>query len=1020
MRRRKTVLVCAAAAAAAAAVLGSQLSAAEIQWKGGTGDLLATNYTIDGVDTRGVASGDFLNIGANGTVTTAGTTVPGRVRVGHNFTTFTNLDGTTGSASTLTGPATLTVTGGTLSLGGNGSAGTYAGVRAGLVVGYNADGTFNHTAGITQVTQNVVIGADNPDDAFTGTGTGTLNVSGGTFRVLRNDMLIGYGNPGVVTLTAGGNIDVFPTNMTQTEAPDLYVGFTTASSFTKTNLGLLRVANNMLIGSGSTVSLSAGTITTKWKSVANGWASTNVAPAGNMVVGRTGSTGDTLNISGSATVNIGNRFLLGSGGAGGNNSVVNQTGGTVTVALNLAVSDTGGSSTYNLSGGTLTFNSDLSRVGRRGDGKFFQNAGPGGTGDGGIVNFNAGLAIGEDNSTAAGETDDATGLYEISLGQLHTTLAGNALQVGTAGNGTFRVVGSGGLVDVNGNMLVGNTSDGVGNLAYRFESGEGLSLIDVSGNATFAAGTGLNFDTSLAAPGQRFYDLLTAADVVDNGLVPGAGWAHTIVAGGNGEILRAGQLATLYWDTNGVIPGSGGASPSGSWDAVAANFTPDAAGASADTASATTFADDVVFGAGTDGTGSYTVTVSGTQTAHSVQIARGDVTLTGGTIAAPIFDVASGATATVSSNLAGGPAASLTKTGAGTLTLTSANTYAGGTTVNAGTLALGAGGSLADAGAVNVNGGTFDVNSVGDTVGAVTLTSGSITGTTGVLTGASYAVQSGSISAILGGSGALTKTTPGTVTLSGANTYTGGTMVNVGTLVVANGDAFGGGSVNVADGALAQAQAGLSKAVTVTTLATNATGKFDLTDNSMVIKGLDTTQVRGLINGAFNAGHWNGATGLDSSTAAANASGTTAIGYGTAGFLNKSSFKGVTPLNTTDVLVKYTYYGDSDLSGATNLDDFTLFLGGYQNAGATWSQGDYDYSGLVTLDDFTLFLKGYQQQGAPLSELEALINSVPMSASERAGMLAAVQAVPEPASVGLLAAGGLLGLTRRRRATLHA
>ena len=74
----------------------------------------------------------------------------------------------------------------------------------------------------------------------------------------------------------------------------------------------------------------------------------------------------------------------------------------------------------------------------------------------------------------------------------------------------------------------------------------------------------------------------------------------------------------------------------------------------------------------------------------------------------------------------------------------------------------------------------------------------------------------------------------------------------------------------------------------------------------------------------------------------------------------------MTGLTSAAVFVKYTYYGDNDLSGNTTLDDFTLFLNGYQNSGNTWSQGDYDYSGRVTLDDFTLFLKGYQNQGAPL------------------------------------------------------
>ena len=64
--------------------------------------------------------------------------------------------------------------------------------------------------------------------------------------------------------------------------------------------------------------------------------------------------------------------------------------------------------------------------------------------------------------------------------------------------------------------------------------------------------------------------------------------------------------------------------------------------------------------------------------------------------------------------------------------------------------------------------------------GAVTLTSGAITG--GTLTGSSYGVQGGTISSILAGNGvALTKTTGNTVTLSDANTYTGGTAISAGT-----------------------------------------------------------------------------------------------------------------------------------------------------------------------------------------------------------------------------------------------
>ena len=87
--------------------------------------------------------------------------------------------------------------------------------------------------------------------------------------------------------------------------------------------------------------------------------------------------------------------------------------------------------------------------------------------------------------------------------------------------------------------------------------------------------------------------------------------------------------------------------------------------------------------------------------------------------------------------------------------------------------------------AITVNSdGLLDIAAKTDAVGVVTLAGGSITGSTGVLTGSSYAFQSGSASAILGGSGALTKTTAGTVTLSAANTYTGNTTVSGGTFKV--------------------------------------------------------------------------------------------------------------------------------------------------------------------------------------------------------------------------------------------
>ena len=143
----------------------------------------------------------------------------------------------------------------------------------------------------------------------------------------------------------------------------------------------------------------------------------------------------------------------------------------------------------------------------------------------------------------------------------------------------------------------------------------------------------------------------------------------------------------------------------------------------------------------------------------------------------------------------------LTKNGSGTLTLNVGNPYTGGTTLNAGTLVLGhATNTLADTGTLTINGGTLSLGSNSDTVAALTLTGGAIASTSGVLTASSYALQNGTVSAILGGSASINKTTAGTVTLSAANTFSGGITLGGGTLVLGNANAAGSGVINQTSG----------------------------------------------------------------------------------------------------------------------------------------------------------------------------------------------------------------------------
>lgn len=142
---------------------------------------------------------------------------------------------------------------------------------------------------------------------------------------------------------------------------------------------------------------------------------------------------------------------------------------------------------------------------------------------------------------------------------------------------------------------------------------------------------------------------------------------------------------------------------------------------------------------------------------------------------------------------------SLTQRGMGTLTLSGSNSYSGTTTVDGGTLVAGSSTAIGSgAGALTVNNGSkLALGSYNATVGAVTLNSGSITGS-GTLTGTSYTVSSGTIDPTLAGAGVtLTKTGDGSVTLNGAETFTGKTTVSAGTLILAHGASLASSEINL-------------------------------------------------------------------------------------------------------------------------------------------------------------------------------------------------------------------------------
>lgn len=165
-------------------------------------------------------------------------------------------------------------------------------------------------------------------------------------------------------------------------------------------------------------------------------------------------------------------------------------------------------------------------------------------------------------------------------------------------------------------------------------------------------------------------------------------------------------------------------------------------------------------------------------------------------LAGPSITADTGVSATLATTVSG--SAGLTKNGNGSLHLAVANSYAGGTTINGGTLGIvsGALGALPLSPAVDVtinNGATLRFNANGlnlnanhqillGTGGGAINSFGNNVGILGVISGSS-----------------LSKTGSGTLTLSNANTYTGGTTISGGSLMVTNGSgsATGTGLVTV-------------------------------------------------------------------------------------------------------------------------------------------------------------------------------------------------------------------------------
>ncbi len=435
------------------------------------------------------------------------------------------------------------------------------------------------------------------------------------------------------------------------------------------------------------------------------------------------------------------------------------------------------------------------------------------------------------------------GITTVSAGGLVVagSIAGNVtLASGATLSGSGTIAGN---VRVNGGTLAGSQTSPftMGTLTLASASNVNVTLGAPSASAAFTVLGDLTLDGTLNVTadsgfGSGVYRIFTyGGALTDNGLdvssVSGlVGNVQTAVVGQVNLLVSDPGQTILFWNGSTITATGTVVGGTGTWTAAPqTNWTN--SGGTVPQAWNSGFA---VFqgaaGTVTVDTSAGAVSTTGMQFVTSGYVVTGGDLALSGTAQATIrvgdgTSAGLSTVATIASALTG--TGGVNKSDLGTLILTAANTYTGGTTISAGTLQIGNGGTsgtiagnitdnsalvfnrsdaVTYAGSISGTGsltqagtGTLTLTGANTYSGGTTVAAGTLVGNTTSLTGnivdnaalVFNQTTTGTYSGVISGSGSLTKTGAGTLILIGDNTYTGGTLISQGILQIGNGGTTG-------------------------------------------------------------------------------------------------------------------------------------------------------------------------------------------------------------------------------------